>query len=158
MSTDNQILPDYHPGCTHRYQEKMDHEALMRKLNLVNDDLVKLAKTVTDLAQKYAEYTDVTALINELQTDVTNITSNLNALQQQVQQDIATSQRAMQDEINLVKMDVNKNAQGIATLDQMFVDMGFDPSSGEMFKPITEDEITEICAERFNDDDPQESE
>jgi len=151
MSSDSKILPDYHPGCTHRYQEKMDHEALMRKFNLVHDELIKLAKIVAELSQKYAEYTDVTAIIESVSNDLAAVKSNLLVLEQQVQQDIATSQRAMQDEINQVKIDVNKNSQGITTLNQMFTDMGFDPSSGEMFKPITDEEVNEICAERLID-------
>ena len=51
-TTDNSHVSPYHPGCKHRFQDQLDHNALVARLNDIADQQYKLLLLCNQLKEE----------------------------------------------------------------------------------------------------------
>lgn len=62
MNDSHDIDIPYHPGCKHRYMEHLDHNALIKRLNEIADEIYNLTQLCRDLETRLSDHnTDVEA-------------------------------------------------------------------------------------------------
>lgn len=62
MNDSHDIDMPYHPGCKHRYMEHLDHNALIKRLNEIADEIYNLTQLCRDLETRLSDHnTDVEA-------------------------------------------------------------------------------------------------
>ena len=56
MNDSHDIDMPYHPGCKHRYMEHLDHNALIKRLNEIADEIYRLTQLCGDLETRLSDH------------------------------------------------------------------------------------------------------
>lgn len=56
MNDSHDIDMPYHPGCKHKYTEHLDHNALIKRLNEIADEIYKLTQLCRDLETRLSDH------------------------------------------------------------------------------------------------------
>ena len=56
MNDSHDIDMPYHPGCKHRYMEHLDHNALIKRLNEIADEIYNLTQLCRDLETRLSDH------------------------------------------------------------------------------------------------------
>ena len=56
MNDSHDIDMPYHPGCKHKYTEHLDHNALIKRLNEIADEIYKLTQLCGDLETRLSDH------------------------------------------------------------------------------------------------------
>ena len=101
MNDSHDIDMPYHPGCKHRYMEHLDHNALIKHLNEIADEIYNLTQLCGDLETRLSDHnTDteahrylrelINASTNRLATVKETIDNSLSILENKVDSNYST--------------------------------------------------------------------
>lgn len=101
MNDSHDIDMPYHPGCKHRYMEHLDHNALIKRLNEIADEIYNLTQLCRDLETRLSDHnTDaeahrylrelINAANNRLVTVKETIDNSLSILEDKVDANYST--------------------------------------------------------------------
>lgn len=99
--TTTEVDSPYHPGCVHRYEEKLDHEAIVGKLNAVADQCYRLLQMCDSIREDLSKHNvddeahlDIRRSLDEANTRITKAQSdlqdNINTLENKHDRDISS--------------------------------------------------------------------
>lgn len=106
MNDSHDIDMPYHPGCKHRYMEHLDHNALIKRLNEIADEIYNLTQLCRDLETRLSDHnTDVEA--HRYLRELINTTNNR----------LATVKETIDNSLSILENKVDSNYSTLTAAD-----------------------------------------
>lgn len=149
----------YHQGCPLRYEEKKDHELLMRRFNDLADKVHKLTQVTHDLQQEIVDYIGHNSVIDELRAQLSTLNNKIATLNgsitrqfQDLEREVNNTIQGLDDTVESCNTKIAALTERVNAVQQIITDIGYDPEDGSSFKEISVDEMNTMCDELFVDD------
>ena len=129
MNDSHDIDMPYHPGCKHRYIEHLDHNALIKRLNEIADEVYKLTQLFVGLEEQLVNHDVSNDAHQSIRESITAVGDRINTIKTAIDSNISTLEDKVDSNYSTLSNADNQLTSRIDALDAEIENIQHDPDS-----------------------------